>query len=71
MNLAKEALRGARKIAVELYDDEAADEEEQRKNERKIYHKFENGQFDGCVWKEGNELITTRTALRKHYRIGA
>jgi hypothetical protein len=60
MDLASEVLRGAKKIALELY------KKDDRKHQRKIYHKHETGQLP--TWKEGQELVTTRTALRDHYQ---
>jgi hypothetical protein len=70
MSLANQVRRGVKAIAEEIYG-EAADEKERRKNERRVYWKFESGQFEDVVWKEGNELVTTLAKLRKHYRIEA
>jgi hypothetical protein len=60
MDLANEVLRGAKNIALELYN------KDDKKHLRKIYHKHETGQLP--TWKEGQELVTTRTALRNHYQ---
>jgi len=65
MNLAREVLRGARRIAAELFDDEGSNDKEKKKNERWVYHKHERG--DLPTWLEGNQIVTTLTALRDHY----
>jgi hypothetical protein len=67
MSLAKEVLRGARAIALELYEDEEADKDAKRKHDRRVYHLHATGQLPTRV--EGGLITTTRTALRKHYGI--
>jgi hypothetical protein len=65
MGLGQELLRGARAIALELYEDEQAGDKEQRKHDRRVYHLHQTKQLPTRV--EGGQIVTTRTALRKHY----
>jgi hypothetical protein len=60
MDLPSEVLRGARAIALELFGADT------KKNRRRTYHKHETGQIP--TWREGQEIVTTRTALRDHYQ---
>jgi hypothetical protein len=60
MDLASEVIRGAGNLAKEL---RGADTKE---NRRWVYHKHERGQLP--TWTEGGQIISTRTALRDHYR---
>jgi hypothetical protein len=59
-DLCNEVLRGAGPIAKVLYG------EDNKQNRRRVYHKAETGVVP--IWREGALLVTTRTALREHYR---
>jgi hypothetical protein len=58
-SLANEILRGAGKIAQYLHGRDNA------KNRRAVYRAHEKGHIP--TWKEGDVIITTKTALRAHY----
>ena len=57
--LASDLLRGAAAIAEEVLGSRS------EKNRRRIYHMHERRLLP--TWKEGNEIISTRSALRQHY----
>jgi hypothetical protein len=58
-DLADEVLRGAKAIAMFAYRN--AD----RNHLRKVYHKHDTGTWP--IWKDGAELVSTKTALREHF----
>ena len=58
-DLAGDLLRGAGAIAEEVLGSRS------QKNKRKIYHMHEHRQLP--TWMEGNQIISTRSAIRQHY----
>jgi len=60
MEFSKEILRGAGAISKVVYGANT------QQNRRRIYHKHETKQLP--TWMEGNQIITTLTALREHYQ---
>jgi hypothetical protein len=61
MDIFQDVLRGAGEISKIVYGKNT------KENRRRIYHKHERKQLP--TWKEGAEIITTRTALREHYQL--
>ena len=58
-DLASDVLRGAAAIAEELFD------RRDQKHKRKVYHLHLRRQLP--TWLEGNQIVSTRSALRQHY----
>lgn len=58
-DLANDLLRGAGAIAEEVLGSRS------QKNRRRIYHMHQKRLLP--TWKEGNEITSTRSAIRQHY----
>lgn len=58
-DLASDILRGAAAIAEEVLGSRS------QKNRRKIYHLHSRRALP--TWVEGNQVVSTRSALRQHY----
>jgi hypothetical protein len=58
-DLAGDILRGAAAIAEEVLGSRS------QKNRRKIYHLHSRHALP--TWIEGNQVVSTRSALRRHY----
>lgn len=58
-DLANDLLRGAGELAEELFDNRS------QKFHRKVYHLHARRQIP--TWIEGNQIVSTRSALRQHY----
>ena len=58
-NLANDVLRGAGEIAEHLFGSRS------KKNRRRVYHLHSRRVLP--TWIEGNSVISTRSALERHY----